>query len=141
MAKLVIRPFVPDDYHVIAGHAADIKGPAFTGLVDGEIAACAGVVLDAHARGGTAWAYVGRLGRQHGYFVSRSVIRGLLDIIRRHKLIRVEADARADFALARRWLGWMGVEDEGGVRKRGPKGEDMIRYALFPKWHSEVELF
>lgn len=133
MASLTIRPFVPADYSIVTGQETVARAPAFTGLIEGTVAACAGIDLFEWGGVGSAWAAIGPLGRQHSLLVARGVLRGLQDLIRQHGLVRVEADALADFARARRWLGWMGFEDEGVMRLRGPRGETMIRYALFPK--------
>ena len=133
MPSLLVRRFDPDDYVVLAGYPTVHSTPAFTALVDGQIAACAGIALFPRAPVGMAWACLGPLGRQHGLFITRAVRRGLHDLIRRHGLVRVEADCIAQWPAARRWLDFLGFEDEGMMRKRGPHGEDMIRYALFPK--------
>ena len=133
MANLLVRRFVPSDYFALAGTVTGPRAPAFTALIDGELAACAGIDLFEWSPVGTAWAFIGPLGRAHSVSIVRAVLRGLQDLIRQHGLVRVEADALADFHGARRWLGWMGFEDEGMKRLRGPQGENMIRYALFPK--------
>lgn len=130
----LVRPFMPEDGVALIGVPAVFgPGPAFTATVNDEVAACAGVVLASYAPWGTAWALLGPLGRQHGMFVSRAVKRGLAAIIADYGLVRVEADVLAHFPAAMNWLEWLGFAEEGYMPKRGPKGEDMIRYALFPK--------
>ena len=133
MPSLTVRPFVSEDYEALAGYPTGHSLPAFTAWVDGERAACAGIALFPRARVGHAWAFVGPLGHRHGVFITRAVVRGLRAIIEDYGLIRVEADTLADWPTARRWLDWMGFEDEGMMRHRGPNGETMLRYALFPK--------
>lgn len=143
---LAVRPFVPEDYLTIAGQqamtwcdlgraAADAGrgGPAFTLTVDGAPAACAGVILFPYPGVGHAWAIIGEAGRAHGMALTRAVVRGLAQIIRTHQLRRVEAEVVADFERGRQWLEWMGFEEEGLMRRRGPNGIDMFRYALLPK--------
>lgn len=146
MPSLVVRPFVADDYVALAtaqalpagdlpGLAADLaaSGPAFTGLVDGDRAACAGVQLLSWPGVGKAWALIGSQAFQHPIFLTRAVVRGLLQIIDDHQLVRVEADVLATGRAACRWLEYMGFESEGLMRKRGPGGVDMQRYALLPR--------
>jgi hypothetical protein len=133
--KFAIRPFQPGDYEAVATvqWAGDTYGPAFTATVDGQVAGCAGIVLSTYAPVGRAWVCVGALGRRHGVFIARGVRRFLQVLIRDYQLVRVEADSLASDLSAHRWLGRMGFEDEGLMRKKGPKGEDMIRFALIPK--------
>lgn len=139
MPNLVIRPFVPEDYVALAPAqaflAADLatSGPAFTGFVDGERAGCAGVQLLTWPGVGKAWAVIGALGFAHPIFLTRAVVRGLLEIIKDYSLVRVEADVLAHGRAACRWLEYMGFESEGLMRKRGPGGVDMERYALLPR--------
>ena len=54
-------------------------------------------------------------------------------IVREHQLVRVEADVLADFPRARRWVEWMGFQEESVMPLRGPGGSTMIRYVIFPK--------
>lgn len=147
---LTVRPFEPADYLRLAGpslpgcdlaRAADDAakgGPAFTLTVDGQVAACAGVILFPYPGVGHAWAVIGSAGRRHGLVLTRRVVQGLTRIIGDHRLWRVEAEVVADFALGRRWLEWMGFEEEGLMRRRGPNGLDMRRYALFPVLGTEA---
>jgi hypothetical protein len=133
--KLVIRAFEPGDYEAVgtAPWAGDTFGPAFTATVDGQVAGCAGIVLSTYAPVGRAWVCVGPLGREHGLFIARGVRRFLRVLIRDYRLVRVEADSLEDDLAAHRWLRTMHFEDEGVMRKKGPRGEDMIRFALIPK--------
>lgn len=133
MPSLEVRSFKSEDYESLAGYPTEHSLPAFTALVDGERAACAGVALFPRARVGHAWAYVGPLGRKHGFFISRAVVRGLRAIITDYGLVRVEADTLLSWEVARGWLRWMGFVEEGAMLLRGPNGETMVRYALFPR--------
>jgi len=144
MASLLVRPYVPADYLALtaptsiffvapeeaarqyAGH------PAFTATVDGVPVACAGIVI--YWPGvAESWAVLSDSGRAHGYFVTRSVLRGLVALVRKHRLHRVQAKVMAGFTEGRRWVQAMGFEEEALLRAYGPKREDMISYVLFPK--------
>ena len=135
MANLQVRRFVPSDYLALAGEVTGPRAPAFTALIDGELAACAGIDLFEWTSVGSAWAFLGPLGRHHGARISRAVVRGLAGIVRDYGLVRVEADCLAAFPAAHRWLTWrkMGFQLEGTMLKRGPHGETMLRYVLFPQ--------
>jgi hypothetical protein len=133
--KLAIRAYAPGDYEAVAttSWAGDTYGPAFTATVDGHVAGCAGIVLSTYAPVGRAWVCVGPLGQDHGVFIARGVRRFLQVLIRDYRLVRVEADSLVTDLRAHKWLGRMGFEDEGLMRKKGPHGEDMLRFALIPK--------
>ena len=136
MASLVIRPFQAEDYTALAPPGWSVgAGPAYTATVDGEVAGCAGVALAGPGYGawGTAWALLGPLAQAHPRFVVMAVAVGLARIIRDHHLVRVEADVLADFPQARRWVEWMGFQEESQMPLRGPEGTTMIRYVIFPK--------
>ena len=138
MGKLVIRPFVQEDFAALAhpGWQAG-QGPAYTATVDDQVIGCAGVSLCTYAPWGTAWALLGPLGREYGRGVSRAVAAGLRGIIRDYGLVRVEAEVLADHALGRRWVDWLGFTEEGRMPLRGPNGATMIRYVLFPNPHAD----
>lgn len=141
---VTIRAFDPGDYLRVSGPALpgidlaraaeDVArgGPAFTLTVAGVPVACAGVMLFPYPGVGHAWAVVGPVARRHRMALTRGVVRGLAAIIATNRLWRVEAEVINDFAVARRWLEWMGFEDEGLMPRRGPNGLDMRRYALLP---------
>ena len=71
MPNLSVQPFQDEDYRALAAEAGIAAGygsvaacgygPAFTAFVDGERAACAGVVLAPYAGVGDAWALLGPL--------------------------------------------------------------------------------
>lgn len=127
-----IRSFRPEDYIALTGYPTVHGLPAFTGVIDGQVVGCAGIDVFPRAPVGMAWAFIGPVARQHGLWVARAVRKGLWTIIHEHRLVRVEADTLTGWPSAQRWVEWMGFEVEGYMRKRGPKGEDMLRYVLFP---------
>jgi hypothetical protein len=104
-------------------------GPAFTGFVDGQLAAVAGVVCKWPGQG-DAWAIVTTVGRQHPVFVHRAVVRALRAIVQDKGLRRVTATVVRDWAIARGWVHALGFEKEATMRAYGPQGEDFVQYRL-----------
>lgn len=107
------------------------RGVAYTGFVDGEIAGCAGVLVQWPGMG-EAWAILTDVGRAHPIFVHRVVSRTLREIIVHSRLRRVQADVVAAFAVGRRWVERLGFEFESAMPRYGPKGEDFVRYRILP---------
>ena len=103
------------------------RGPAFSGFLGDDLAACAGVMIP-WAGMGEAWAILTPLGRQHPMAVHRAIIRFLRSIIEHESLTRVQADAVAEFHVARRWLLRLGFRKESFMRRYGPDGRDFVRY-------------
>lgn len=140
---MIVVPFEPNHYveainspHVIgdayeAGVIYHDRGPAFTGLIDGKVAACAGVATFWPGMG-EAWAVVTELGRQHRREVHRAVKTIFGSIVRDGGYHRIQADVVANFAVGRRWAEHLGFEFESFMRKYGPRGEDYVRYRILP---------
>lgn len=138
-----VIPFTTDHYVVAtagmhpwqdaeaAGRLYETRGPAYSGFVDGELAVCAGVVI-LYPGLGEAWAVVTDLGRRHPLFVTRAVRRGLQQIIRDHRLRRVQADVVTAHTPALEWARAFGFRDESTMPLYGPHGEGFTRLAMFP---------
>jgi len=107
------------------------SGAAYTGLVGGEIAGCAGVLVPWPGVG-EAWAILTDVGRAHPLFVHRVVKRTLYEIVAHEKLRRVQADVVAAFDAGRRWVERLGFEFESFMQRYGPNGEDFTRYRILP---------
>lgn len=144
MAKVAVRPYLPEDYLALLpalpvlfsppSECAQMyaQHPSFSGEVAGQVAACAGLVI--YWPGvAEAWAVLGPVGRENGYGVTRAVMRGLVTLVRRHRLHRVQAKVIPAFEVGRRWVEWMGFQEEAYLRDYGPNREDMLSYVLFPK--------
>jgi len=104
-------------------------GPAFSGLIGDDLAACAGVMIPWVGLG-EAWAVLTPLGRQHPMMVHRAILRFLRSIIEHEQLVRVHADAVREFHVARRWLLRLGFRKESVMRRYGPGPghPDFVRY-------------
>jgi hypothetical protein len=118
--------------HAAAARTMEAGGPAWSGFVDDQLAICAGVIIPWQGLG-EAWAAFTPVGRQHPLFCHRSVTRILKDIIRYHRLRRLQADVVLEFSDARRWAESIGFHRESLKPLAGPHGETLIGYVMFPK--------
>lgn len=108
-------------------YAYEKSGPCYTGFVDGEVIACAGVHL-LWPGCGEAWAVVTPKVYDNPLFFHRAVKNLLQHIINKHKLYRVQATVLDGFARGMKWLEVLGFECEGLMRKY-LNDEDHWRYA------------
>jgi hypothetical protein len=145
---VTVRPFLPADYLAAApalypwldrpGYpTADriaqgyLEGPAFSGLLDGELIGSAGVIIPWPGFGVT-WAIITDLGRRHPVMIHRTVSRHLRMIIETQRLERVEATVLAGAPSHLRWVEALGFACEATMPAWGPQGETAYRYVLFP---------
>jgi hypothetical protein len=138
-----VRPFTPADYVAAIGDGWCIStprqvgelfaatGPAYTALVDGEVAAVAGIAV-MWPGVAEAWAVLTAVGRAHPAFVHRAVARTLRGLVRQLGLRRLQASVDASNPVALRWAEVLGFRPEGVMRAYGPQGQDFVRFAMFP---------
>ena len=103
-------------------------GPFFTMLAAEGIVAIAGVVL-VHIGMGEAWVGTSDLVEKYPLSFCRMVKKYLGQIIDDHGLWRVQSHVLAEHDRSHVWTRWLGLEQEGLMRKYGLGGEDYIRYA------------
>ena len=126
-----------------------LRGPAFSGFVDGALAGCAGVLPVPGTGRASLWAVLTDVGRAHPMFVHRAVVRTLVDLADRLGLVRLEAEAVKEFHAGCDWLeaigqylirkGWQpdyfnlkqGRCAPVHAPKAGPGGVDFYRYGWF----------
>ena len=65
-----------------------------------------------------------------------AVRRKLREIVRSHKLRRIQAEVQTDYAVGRRFIESFGFQPEGEMRFFGVNGETYTRYALLPGDHA-----
>lgn len=103
-------------------------GPAFTAVLDGQVLGCAGLVIPWPGMG-LAWMAVGHDLAHHGLWLTRTVKRGLRDLIHAYALYRVETLTLTDQPQYQRWLEICGFSRENGrARHYTPDRQDMFRY-------------
>jgi RimJ/RimL family protein N-acetyltransferase len=106
------------------GQALKQSGPAFTGIHEGQVLGCAGLVKQWENRA-IAWALLsGNIGNEF-VRIHRAVQR-FLDLT---EFDRVEAHVDADFVAGHRWIRMLGFREEGYMKRFNPNGGDAVLYA------------
>lgn len=96
---------------------------SFTGMVDGEVVACAGVVQQWPGRH-ACWALLGPTAAKQILWITREV-RKVLDAVPG----RIELTVRSDFPAGQGWARLLGFEVETPRLKNfGPEGEDHVGF-------------
>lgn len=99
-----------------------LRGCAFTGLVAGRVAACAGV-RPLWPGVGEAWAVFSLEALDRRFALFRATARGLATIENRQGLRRVQATCHENHPEAARFLQALGFRREGLLRRYGLCGE------------------
>jgi len=111
----------------------ELTAPAdsFTCLFEGEIVAIGGVA-DLWQGVGEAWLMMTEQAKKHGIYgliAFNTIERKMNELIVKHKHWRTEANVRADFPEAIKFIEAVGFEREGVRRKYTPDKCDMILYS------------
>ncbi len=141
---LKIRPYEDGDMEYIrlnpfqeeVKNYPDLPIPAnsYTGVFDGEIVAVGGVHILLPGVG-EAWIILTKQSRKQGIFgiiACRAIKRKLDELIDELKLRRCEAQARADFPTAIKFIEALGFSDPYVRKCYNLDGSDMILYARLP---------
>jgi hypothetical protein len=120
-----IRPPVQISQFV---HRMVVPDMSFSGFVNGQVIACGGIypVWDGV---GEAWFLGSQLIHKHKAAVTKAVKRHLVGIMEEYKLHRVQAHVMEDWPGARRWISFLGMQEEGVLRKFSPEGLNYIQFA------------
>ncbi len=104
------------------------KGPAWTGFVDGVLVGCAGIRI--LWRGcGEGWVAVCPDAKAYREFIYEAIPPYLAQIIRDHRLHRVQAHVLVDNPVHVRFVENLGFEREGVLRAYDPQRNDYFLYA------------
>lgn len=105
--------------------ALTLYGPAYTGIHEGKVIACAGL---AHFTPGRAqgWALIGKNATPRLFVEITHEVRLFFD---RQNVRRIETPVRSDFAGGHRWAQKLGFVREGTMRAFGEDGFDYDLYA------------
>ena len=104
------------------------KGPAFSGVIDGEIVCSAGVVLVDEIYRGIAWAFMADWSGRHMLGITRAV-QSFLD---NKPVKRVEAYVDPNFPSGLKWIQILGFRQEGPEKPFWfPDGRTAIEFVRF----------
>lgn len=103
-----------------------MTGPAYTGIANGKVIICSGVVkvgLHRYA----AWALLSEDSKDYMLQITRAV----KDFLKENDMPRVETHVLRDFDQGHRWAKMLGFENEtpNGMRKYGDNGKTYDLYA------------
>lgn len=96
---------------------------SYTGMVDGEVVVCGGVMMQWKYRH-TCWALLGPSAPKYISWITREARKVLAEVVG-----RIELTVRCDFPAGQRWAELLGFQVETPRLKAfGPEGEDHIGY-------------
>jgi hypothetical protein len=136
-----VRAFKPADLYAIAvqhqqsevfdsiktpgyGESLQAAGPAFTAVANGEVVACAGVIVQ-WASYSRAWAVISMNAGPYMTAITRNIRRWL----KFNNTGRIDCAVDCGFDAAVRWASLLGFEQEGRMRRYTPEGRDCFLYA------------
>ena len=111
----------------------DANGPAYTGLVNGEVAGFAGIIL-MWPGVGEGWILGSDLFASNKLWFVRNVKKYLEKIMNTHDLHRVQTTVMHGQTGLVRLVEFLGMKFEGRLRHYGPNGEDYLMYGRI-SWH------
>jgi RimJ/RimL family protein N-acetyltransferase len=119
--QLLMAPVLADpDYATALAKA----GPAFTGIADGKIIGCVGLMKQWENRA-IAWALLTSLTRHH----LTAITRAMMAFCAEAPFRRIEAAVDVGWTQSQRWHELMGFQWEGLARAYTPDGRDCLLYA------------
>ena len=124
--------YAPAWVNVRSAARAHMRGDAFSGFIDDELAAVAGVMKywdnSMPNQVGEAWAMWTKVGRAHPMMIHRAVVHGLRAILHERRYQRVQALIYKDFHAGRIWASRLGLTKESTLPRYSPDGQDMVMY-------------
>ena len=104
--------------------------PSVTGLRDGEIIMCAGIIPRWEGRA-ISWALLGNaVGRYDMLWIHRQA-KWFVETQLKNGFRRIEGHVHEPFKAGHRWMRMLGFVSEGLMRQYDPQGRDMRLYARF----------
>ena len=101
---------------------------AFTGLINGKPIFAAGMKLiwNGVAEG---WVLATKETLDHPLLVARAIKKGFAKTAKENNINRVQTAIRADYTIGLKFAKWLGLEEEGLMKKFGFDGSDQYMYA------------
>ena len=112
------------------GEAMELEqtGLAYTCLINNEPIASAGMKLlwDGVAEG---WVLATSKVWNHPLVIARAIKKNFARLAMEHKIHRVQTAVRAEFGIGIKFAKWLGLENEGLMKRYGFDGADHYRFA------------
>lgn len=144
LVAIRLRDYGGSDLDCLAiGKMYEAGGPAFSGELDGQVLGSAGIVVlqKPFERIGEAWVWVPREVVRYPLFFHRSIKAMMAEVKWAKRLFRIQTTVQVLDIKANQWIKRLGFEAEGVMRRGGPVGVDVIRYAIVePREAQEVPL-
>lgn len=101
---------------------------AFTGMIDGKPIFAAGMkmIWNGVAEG---WVLATKDVLDHPLLVAREIKKGFAKTAKENNINRVQSAIRADYTIGLKFAKWLGLEEEGLMKKFGFDGSDQYMYA------------
>ena len=120
-----------DKYYInIEGNAKNLEQDdlAFTGLVNNKPIFAAGMKM-IWGQVAEGWVIATQDVWNHPLSVAKAIKKDFARIAKENNITRVQTSIRKDFEQGQRFAEWLGLENEGLMRKFGFDGTDQYRYA------------
>ena len=104
------------------------KGLAYTCMINNEPIASAGmkIIWEGVAEG---WVLATKKVWDHPLLVARAIKKNFARLAKINGINRVQTAVRADFQMGLKFAKWLGLQEEGLMKKYGFDGSDHYRYA------------
>ena len=118
------------NYINIEGNAKNLEQDdlAFTGLVNNKPIFAAGMKM-IWGQVAEGWVIATQDVWNHPWSVAKAIKKDFARIAKENNITRVQTSIRKDFEQGQRFAEWLGLENEGLMRKFGFDGTDQYRYA------------
>ena len=118
------------NYINIEGNAKNLEQDdlAFTGLVNNKPIFAAGMKM-IWGQVAEGWVIATQDVWNHPLSVAKAIKKDFARIAKENNIARVQTSIRKDFEQGQRFAEWLGLENEGLMRKFGFDGTDQYRYA------------
>ena len=104
------------------------EGLSFTCMINNEPIASAGmkILWNGVAEG---WVLATNKVWKHPVVIARAIKKNFARVAKEHNIHRVQTAVRSEFAIGLKFAKWLGLQEEGLMKKYGFDGTDHYRYA------------
>ena len=105
----------------------EVPGMSFTAVKDNKII-CSGGVIPVWDKVFEGWVMGSHLIWQNRISAAKIIKKGMEFLIQENNIVRLQTAVKKDFILGHRFAQWLGMEEEG-IMKKYQNNEDYIRFA------------